>query len=425
MPVEVPAATRSPPVDGVRPNVLLIVWDTVRADRLTPYGYGRDTTPHLLARVEEGVVYERAVSPGMWTIPSHASLFTGLPVSTHGMNAEHKWLEERFVTMAEWFGEKGYGTYLFSANPFVSVDTNLAQGFDKAELPWKKPWRRAAKQATEGKLIGDASNTLGDSFEASGIKTGRTADKVKDAGVVTAKALMTWMRERDEPERPFFAVLNYMEAHVPRVPSLEARAALFGEDDIARQLATDQSLGRLLAYNVEATELTADELETLGQTYDASLRDLDAATGVLFERLEKKGVLDDTIVVVTSDHGEHLGEHHRAGHKFSVGNPLVRVPLIVRYPKGLEPGRVSEVVSTLHVWATVADLAGYDRPEQSVVGSLREVSDLPEQAVSELVTATPRALARARSAYPGFQMSPWLRTLTAVETASHKCVRGQ
>ena len=111
------------------PNVLIVVWDTVRADRLGCYGYELPTTPYLDALAEDSLLFERAVSPGMWTLPSHASLFTGLPVSAHGVSSKHKWLDHRFETLAEVFQSTGYGTYLFSANPHMSRDANLTQGF--------------------------------------------------------------------------------------------------------------------------------------------------------------------------------------------------------------------------------------------------------------------------------------------------------
>lgn len=404
------------------PNVLLVVLDTVRADHLTPYGYARETTPRLGAFAQEAVVYERAVSPGMWTVPSHASLFTGLPVSAHGTHAKHKWLDDSFTTAAEWFGQHGYGTYLFSANPFVGADTNLGQGFDLIESPFAGTWKEAAREATLDKVQpDDASNTLGPLFVKGVINTGRPADKVKDAGATTSKALLTWVDGRETPDAPWFAVLNYMEAHIPRIPSMEARKALFDDETIARQLATDQSLGRLLSYTAGVVELTDEELATITSTYDASLRDLDSALGALFDDLESRDLLDSTIVVITSDHGEHLGEHHKVGHKFSVYNPLVRVPLIIRHPD-LPAARVAGVVSTMDVLATVTEIAGLEAPPGTQSRSLLQPDQQDGRAFSELVHATPQALKRVASKYKGFDKGPFRHTFTAVEGPDHKCI---
>ncbi|MCB9663414.1 MAG: sulfatase [Alphaproteobacteria bacterium] len=405
------------------PNVLLVVWDTVRADHLSAYGYDRPTSPRLAALAEEGVLYERAVSPGMWTVPSHASLFTGVPVRTHGTDAQHKWLDHRFTTLAEHFGGHGYDTWLFSANPYLSTHTNLTQGFDEVEHPWSPRWKAAAREATMGKLLPeDASNTLAPRWVPTIYPTGRSKDRVKDAGPVAADALLAWLGGRSDTSRPWLATLNYMEAHVPRVPSRASREALFDASRIHQQLTLDQSFGNLLAYTLGKHAYTAEEIEVIASTYDAAVRDVDAALGVLLDRLEGQGLLDDTIVVVTSDHGEHLGEHHRIGHKFSVYAPLVRVPLVVRWPKGLPPARVAQVVSTLAVPNTVADLAGLPPLPDATLGSLRALDAQPDEAFSELLHATPQALERVGKIHPELDWAPWLRTYQAVEVVDAKCI---
>ncbi len=415
-----PAAPK-PSAKG-KPNVLLVIWDTVRSDHLTPYGYALDTTPRLAELAAESIVYERAISPGMWTIPSHASIFTGIPVSGHGAKASHKWLDERFITMAEWLGQHGWDSYLFSANPFVSKDTNMSQGFDRFEAPWSKRWRGKTTKVTQGKILpDDASNPMGPKYVRTEISSGREADKSKDAGPVTAEALGAWLDSRERKDEPFFATLNYMEAHVPRLPSLEARQALFNEDEIAAQLSTDQDLTVLLAHTVGVQDFSAERIATVATTYDASLRDLDTSTGALFDLLQERGILDDTIVIVTSDHGEHLGEHHRFGHKYSVYNPLIHVPLIVRYPKGLQPARVSTVVSTLDIFATVTELAGLELPAGTSSHSLLHPDELPGQAFSELMEPTPQALKRI-SKIAEFSWEPFMHLYATIEAADHKCI---
>lgn len=408
---------------GKHPNVVVVIWDTVRADHLTPYGYRLDTTPVLDAFAKEGAVFERAVSPGMWTLPSHASMFTGLPVSEHGANATHKWLDNRFLTVAEHFGSEGYATYLFSANPYVQDNKNMGQGFDAREHPWTDRWKKPTKQATQQKILDeDASNALGPKWKQTLYPTGRLQDNRKDAGAVTSDALFAFVDEQ-AGDRPFFAVLNYMEAHVPRVPSLASRQALFDEETIQAQLTLDQAFPFLLAYTVRKHEFTDDEVAVITSTYDATLRDLDVAFEALLDGLRERGVLDDTIIVVTSDHGEHLGEHHRIGHKYSVYNPLVRVPLIVRYPAAIEPGtRVAQPVSNLALFASLTDYAGLPTPDQPVLPSLRKLADQPDAVFSELVAATPMALDRVSKVHPDLDRAPWMRTYVSVETDDTKCI---
>jgi arylsulfatase A-like enzyme len=417
-----PVKPKGPAPTG--PNVLILVWDTVRADHLSAYGYGLDTSPNLKAFAKEGVLYERAISPAMWTLPSHSAMFTGLPESANGATADHKWLDEKFPTMAESFSDYGYDTYLFSANPYLQDHTNVGQGFDAREYPWDAKWKRKAAANTRAKLIADdASTELSPAYVEGEFSSGRPNDKVKEAGPVSAEALLAWVDGRAEAARPWFAVINYMEAHAPRIPSIESRSALFDVAAIAQQKKVDESYGRLLAYTTNVREYTDAELATIGQVYDASLRDLDKATGALFDTLRERGVLDNTIVVVTSDHGEHLGEHHLLDHKYSVYNALVHVPLVIRYPARLKPAVVTQVVSNLGIWGTVAELAGAPPPPEGTLSpSLVDPSKVKPIAFSELVAATPMALGRMAKAGEQFEWGPFLRTYAAVQDNAHKCI---
>lgn len=421
-PVAEPVKPKGPAPTG--PNVLILVWDTVRADHLSAYGYKLDTTPRLKELAAEGVRYDRAISPAMWTLPSHSAMFTGLPESAHGATADHKWLDARFPTMAESFSDYGYDTYLFSANPYLQDHTNLGQGFDKREYPWDTKWKRAAAAATRAKLLpDDASTELSPKYVQGDFSSGRPNDKVKDAGPVSAAALLAWVDGRPDGTRPWLAVVNYMEAHAPRIPSLESRQALFDEAQITRQKQVDQSYGLLLAYTTGRREFSDADLATIGQVYDASLRDLDKATGALMDSLRSRGILDDTIVVITSDHGEHLGEHHLLDHKYSVYNALVHVPLIIRYPAGLKPGVVTQTVSNLGIWGTVAQLSGAPMPPAGTLSeSLVDPSKLSGKAFSELVAATPMALDRMTKAGEQFEWGPFLRTYEAAQDVGHKCI---
>lgn len=410
------------PVPQGKPNVLLIVWDTVRADHLTPYGYARDTTPELAKLAAEGRVWTRAVSPGMWTVPSHASLFTGLPESAHGTTAAHQWLDDRFPTLAESLSDAGWATYLFAANPHVGDHVNLGQGFERREAPDDAAWRKKATAATTSKLLpSDASNTMGPAYKPGKYAAGRDGDRTKDAGPVAAEAMFSWLDGRPDDGRPFFATLNYMEAHVPRVPSMAARQALFSEAEIAEQLAFDQSYGNLLAYTVGLMEFTPTQQGWIRDVYDASLRDLDASLVPLLDGLRARGVLDDTVVIVTADHGEHLGEHHLADHKFSVYNDLIRVPLVIRYPKGVPAGVENAPVSTLDVFATVAALTDTGLPDATLSRSL--LTPRADAAVfAELVAPTTLVFDRMRKVHPDFDSAPYEHVYASVEDEGWKCI---
>ena len=418
------------PGSSKRPNVLIIVWDTVRPDRLTPYGYELPTTPHLEEFARDSLLYERAVSPGMWTLPSHASLFTGLPASAHGVNSHHQWLDNRFRTLAEIFGDAGYATYAFSANAHMSAKANLVQGFETVEHPWEEPWVEVVGPFIDAKLIPEDSSTE--------ISPGRHRDPehkernykegilYKEAGPIIADAFFGWLEKRPA-EQPFFVFLNYMESHIPRIPSLEARRQVMDEEMIQRSFKVDQFHLTMLSYLLRKHEYSPEEIEVLSRIYDAALIDLDQATQALLQGMKEIGLLDDTIVVITSDHGENLGDHHMTGHKFCLYNTLTRVPLIIRYPERVKPGRVAKPVSVLNVFATILDLAGLPGPEAGVLSrSLfgpEKDRGREEPIFSELVAATPSALKKVSDLYPDLVWEPWMRTFKSVELGSYKFIQ--
>ncbi len=403
-----------------RPNVLLVVLDTVRADRLSAWGHARDTSPRLEALAAEGTRFSRAVSPGIWTVPSHASLFTGLDVAEHGVHAHHKWLDDRFETLAEVLSGAGYATWLMSANPFLQKETNLVQGFTVTFGAWRAPFRSKATEHTASKLDPrDASSSLGPAWSGGPYESGRGMDHAKDLGPIAAEALGRWAgRQRT----PWFAFVNLMEAHTPRVPSAASRAAT-GADSAAvqAQLTTDQSEGRQLAATVGLRPYEAQEQAAIAGTYDAAVRDADAALGAIVDRLDALGVLDDTLVIVTSDHGEHLGESGLYGHKFSVRAPLVHVPLVVRLPGRVPVAVREEVVSTASVMPTVLGMVGRPVPQGVRAPNLFSGS-ASEMVWTEMLSATPRALQRLKGVHPGFDDGPWLAPWIAASTAAGRCL---
>jgi arylsulfatase A-like enzyme len=433
--VEVPAPVPAPAADE-RPNVLLIVWDTVRADRMSLYGHRRPTTPKLDAWAKEAVVFERATAPGMWTLPSHASMFTGLRQTEHGAKPSWRWLDQRFDTLAELLDGAGYDTFAFSSNLIASPMTNLTQGFETIETTYKregvgKPrYMRAAREATAAKLIpGDASTEISPGF------TGSTDDKwakaaFKDAAPVLHRGLLEWLDERGS-EAPWFAYLNMMEAHTPRVPTMSARKRVLSEEQIRLGLMTDASLFAENEYIVGKRDYTPEQLEAIGGVYDAALVDLDDATADLFADLEQLGVLDDTLVILVADHGEALGEHRRFEHRWSVYEQLLSVPLVVRFPASTpapvaEPRRVQQRVSTADVFATVLDVTGTE-PKRPVPTSTSLATRLSSQTFApriftQMLDPFATQLKSMSEAYPDLDLSPWTRSYCAVYEGSKKLI---
>lgn len=412
-----------PPVPAGQPNVLLVVWDTVRADRLSMYGYSKPTMPRMEAWARaEAVVHERAVSPGVWTLPSHASLFTALPVRSHGVDAPTPRLDDRFTPFAEVLRDQGFDTYTFCANPYLMKSTRLLRGFDEQDRPWTAPWKGRIEAALQARLDPrDASTPLSPGWRGDG---GGNKYLFKDAGPVAAEALTRWLQGREEPTRPWFAFLNYMEAHLPRVPSLAARKAVMSDDLIEHAWTVPQTTEHFHDWMAGTRSYSARDLEAISGVYDASLVDLDAATADLLERLQAIGAMDNTIVIITSDHGELLGEHGLMLHKYSVHQELSRVPLMISWKGHLPPGRDPAPISVADVLPRVASLGGIRLPDE--VG--RALSSRPASAhpgvVTEFNAVDPGSLEKLRKRYPQADLSRFERTWIGMELGPHKLLQG-
>ncbi|MEZ4318286.1 MAG: sulfatase [Myxococcota bacterium] len=413
---------RSRSVDS-RPNVLFIVWDTVRADRMGLYGHSRDTTPFLTRFAEQAVVYDHAIASSEWTGPTHASLFTGLPLRTHGMDTHYKWLDHHHVTLAEQLADAGYDTWAWTGNRFVSDFVNMLQGFRITDHSFKGRYKAAARKATARKLLPrDRSTEISPAWSPDGHGDGwsKKLTLFKDSAAVAHKAFDHWLDEERTPGKPFLAFVNLMEAHQPRVPSLASRKALMDDASIELALTTDSTLFALMSYVSGKNAYTAAELDAMAGTYDASILDLDRALEALIGDLEQRGLLDDTIVVITADHGEMLGEKGLYSHRWALYEPLVHVPLVIRYPKRMGGHRVSTTVSTASVPATVLELVGAD-PLPGVAPSL--VSDPDPRAIFTELRDPNEVMAVVRRAYPDLPADAFQRSLHAVFDGSQKLIR--
>ncbi len=405
-----------------RPNVLVILWDTVRADRLSLYGYGRSTTPRMAAWAEQnGVVFDQAISPAMWTVPSHASLFTGLPPSTHGAGLDHRWLDDHRITLAEHFSDHGYDTFAFSANPNLHPRrVNLLQGFRTIETSWGRRWRKRVLAHTRRKLIPRDQST-----EVSPGRPGhRKVPGFYNAGPVARDALIAHLATREDKDRPFFAFLSYMEAHKPRVPRARSRRAVADRSTIELGLATDLTFDRQLAYSHGRSEMTEDELEAVSAVYDATLVELDQATADLLDDLEARGILEDTIVVFTADHGEQLGEHGQFGHRYGVYQSLLHVPLVIAYPKKLAPRRVHHPVTNLSIFDTLIELTGLPDPDSGFrPGNLLASAAAATPVFAETISIDRLGFARVRERFPDLEPEGWSRMFRTVVEGPLKLIQ--
>ena len=309
-----------------RPNVLWIVWDTVRSDRLTPYDSARETTPKLAEWAEGARVYTDVVSVAHSTLPSHASMFTGLTTTQHNTHYNHARLDDRHDTIAELLKGAGYSTYLWSSNPHVSEQTNLHQGFDVVQHPWDGDRMSEAIEIVRAKVVEDQGTGV-----AAALAGQVRSWAIKASGELAQPSLLRWLDER-EGEEPYFAFLNYMEAHRQYIPARAYRERFMTPAQVARSYTIDHSWLTVWRYVFGLHEYSDEDLEIIAATYDATLAELDDLLANLLDALRERGALDDTIVILTADHGEHLGEHHLFDHQYTLFEEVLRVPLIVHYP---------------------------------------------------------------------------------------------
>jgi arylsulfatase A-like enzyme len=352
-----------PPPDS--PNVLLVVLDTVRADRLSVYGYERPTTPVLERLARRGIRFDEARATAPWTLPSHASFFTGR--WPHELGA--KWLTPlgaKFPTLAEYLGSRGYATAGFVANTlYCSHETGLDRGFTHYEdyvLEGLIPFRTAWLVDHVLQMISDLGVFLGRTFDVgpfrpmqeSWIASLFVVDRRKDAGAID-REFVDWLARRREPARPFFAFLNFYDAHAPYVLPQGAEYR-FG---LKPQRPADFMF--LIDYwdSIDKMTLRPVYRKLAQDSYENCLAYLDQRLGQLFDELQTRGVLDRTLVIVTADHGEGLGDHDLFDHGESLYRNEIRVPLLIVPPgRTQSPKIVRETVSLRDLPATIVELVG-------------------------------------------------------------------
>lgn len=343
-------------VEATRPNILWVVWDTTRADRLSVYDAELETTPKLADWARGARVYEDVVSVAHSTLPSHASMFTGLTATQHNTHYAHARLDDHHQTIAELLATAGYDTYLWSSNPHVSEQTNLHQGFDVAHHPWDADRTSEAIEIVRAKVIEDHGTGVAAALD------GQVRNwAIKATGELAQPSLTRWLDAR-EGDAPYFAFVNYMEAHRQYIPARAYRERFMTREQVQRSYAIDHSWLTVWRYVFGLHEYTDEDLEIIRKTYDATLAELDDIFANLLQALRERGALDDTIVIVTADHGEHLGEHHLMDHQFTLFEEVLRVPLIVHYPERFTPGRDESPVTNGDVFPTLLELAGVEPP---------------------------------------------------------------
>jgi arylsulfatase A-like enzyme len=357
-----PIACAAPPAGP--PDILLVSIDTLRHDHLECYGYTRPTSPTIDRLASEGARFDNAVSTTSWTLPAHAAMFTGLYDSTHGVVDNDLRLSEAHVTLAEVLRENGYQTAGFFGGPFLHPTFGLAQGFD-------------VYQSCMTKLADDLpEETVREQSRAP-----RAAAHADITGPRTLQEIVRWLAQVRKD--PFFLFVHLWDVHYDYIPPPEY-TAIFDPDYEGTLTGID------IMHNDDVrADMPARDLRHLIALYDAEIRFTDEILARILAALDERGRLSKTLIVITSDHGEEFFEHGDKGHSRTLFDEVIRVPLIIRLPGRIAPGRVIEDQARLiDLMPTLLSFAGARAPSilqgRDLAPLMRGEPMPPVSALSEL-----------------------------------------
>ncbi|MDR7418497.1 MAG: sulfatase [Armatimonadota bacterium] len=384
-------------------NLVLIVLDSARRDRFGCYGYARSTTPCVDRLATEGLVFERMIAPAPWTVPSHASLFTGLYPREHGAHFPAPVLRSDDATLASHLAAHGYQCVAVSANTLVIEDRRLAAGFaevvGRSDLEERSRWRRGLRLVAGYRDAGAAAI----------------------AGHVIGR-VRAW-------SRPYFLFVNLMECHWDYAPPwpyerrfVRHRTTRVGSVLRHRRL-RDASGWEVLTTADAATRALYSDL------YDGALAWADRHVGLILEAIERAGDAAQTVVAVLADHGEHLGQGGLADHQASLSQVLIQIPCVVRLPEGRR-ARISGLVQTTDLAASLCRRMGVPVPGHLVSrpGSVDPFSLAPTApgralAFSEWQHWGDEKMASLQARAPSVDFARLPRGLEAVQDRRYKLVR--
>jgi arylsulfatase A-like enzyme len=373
-PVVPAAAVRAPAAR--RPNVVLISIDSLRADHLSCYGHSRPTSPRIDRLAAGGTRFGAAWSTTSWTLPAHVSMLSGRSVLGHGVIGESR-IPTQVPMLAELLGGAGYTTAAFVSAPYLSSQFGFDRGFD---------------------LYDDKSVPFTPDRES------RERAQATVSAPLLHPAVERWLQTTKEHE-PFFMFLHYFDVHYDYSPP-PPFDTMFDPD----------YTGKITGRNFHADRriragMPARDLEHLLALYDGEIRFTDGYVGRVLDLLAQLGHADDTIVVLTSDHGDEFFEHGDKGHHRTLYEEVLHVPLVVAWPGHLPAGRVvNEPVSIVDIVPTILDLAGLPAPP-SVEG---------QSLVPLLEGAKPE---RERELVAELYVKPNLNLQVAVRRADHKLIQ--
>ncbi len=339
------------------PNIFIYMIDTARQSNMSCYGYHRPTTPNASRIAEEGAIFDNHFVNSCWSLPSQASFFTGKYLSSHGCGDQYQFLEPGIPTLAEILKRHGYFTAAIQANPWVQQDEgNVMRGFEYFERPRYVNFKPGA---------GDMHLPSNPEFNIPSRKPYVTIKDETDEGACWHMVgwIEDWLNKHGGKE-PWCLFVLTGETHMPLWPPKRYREQFLPPgypEEKARAIPQHQFLGTAGHYT-----FTAAQWEIVRCLRDASMAYYDCALGEMFDNFRKRGILDDTVFVTTSDHGDTHGEHefHTAHCQTELWDTMLHTPLIMRYPERIPAGsRVEHLAQCIDVMPTLLELAGIDDEE--------------------------------------------------------------
>lgn len=385
-------------------NIILIVMDAVRAQNLSCYGYERKTTPLLDSNIlPQSVLYKNAVSSSYWTLPSFASTFTGTYLSRHGLVVDGDVLDPKFITMAEFLKSNGYVTCGLCNSVYVSSFSGLDRGFDifydyrffnrsgARASPLYKLSKRISKKNKQSESSKTKKEGFLEKFEESVIYKRLlwflTRNLRSHAEFINTVLFRLIQRSR---KKPFFMFVHYPETHSPYVlPKPYREKYLTNQMKGKKPWEVNQDWLKYFLGAVKMDDLDFSILEAL---YNGAINYLDERIYEIYSFLDKEQLLSDTMLIITSDHGDNLGEHNMMFHWWCLYDTLIKIPLIIKYPEDLNLcGEENNVVQNVDLLPTIMDIIGakdenlYDQVQGNSLFSGNIIKRSGSYGISELM----------------------------------------
>lgn len=337
-----------------RLNIILISSDTTRADHVSAYGYrgatGAATTPNIDELASRGALFAEAHSTTSWTLPAHMALLTGMPNQLHGVRYDKIRLDEHRKTLAERLTGAGYQSVGFFGGPYLHPIFGFARGFARYE-----PFTGARM----------AYDTLQGQSDINVIRVAeRESHRIPTAEKLTNQAIDFLTNGRD-PDRPFFLFLHHWDAHYDYVaPERLVRKFAPDHDEMKERLPMSNFISNPRIHK----DMPPEEYRYVLANYDAEIAHVDEQIGRLFQKLRELDLLENTLIVFTSDHGEEFFEHGNKGHRYNLHRESLHVPLVIAGPGVRKNVAIEETVRIFDIAPTILDLAGLDATDEEIYG---------------------------------------------------------